>query len=123
MDPNRIYWQRNNEAPPRTAGGGDNNNDNDNNSRSSSSRSRSSSNSRSEDSSNSHNISNTDEGTRQDIRRESRGAATVRPPSYASEDGVSYVVEAQPRSIAPTTEVPVLTHPSEVGCRGQPADM
>lgn len=30
-----------------------------------------------------------------------------RPPSYSSDDGVSYVVEAQPRSIAPVGDVPV----------------
>jgi hypothetical protein len=41
-----------------------------------------------------------------------------RPPSYASDDGVSYVVEAQPRSIAPTTDVPLPPHPSEVGRLG-----
>ncbi|KAJ4028383.1 hypothetical protein NW752_000640 [Fusarium irregulare] len=38
-----------------------------------------------------------------------------RPPSYVSEDGISYVVEAQPRSTAPSTEVPLPTHPSELG--------
>ncbi|RGP62328.1 hypothetical protein FSPOR_9373 [Fusarium sporotrichioides] len=38
-----------------------------------------------------------------------------RPPSYASEDGISYVVEAQPRSTAPSTDVPLPTHPSEMG--------
>ncbi|KAF5027486.1 hypothetical protein F66182_411 [Fusarium sp. NRRL 66182] len=38
-----------------------------------------------------------------------------RPPSYVSEDGVSYVVEAAPRSTAPTTEVPLPPHPSEFG--------
>lgn len=38
-----------------------------------------------------------------------------RPPSYASEDGVAYVIEAQPRSIAPTSEVPLPVHPSEAG--------
>ncbi|KAF4450649.1 hypothetical protein F53441_6310 [Fusarium austroafricanum] len=38
-----------------------------------------------------------------------------RPPSYISEDGISYVVEAQPRSTAPTTEVPLPPHPSELG--------
>lgn len=38
-----------------------------------------------------------------------------RPPSYASEDGVAYVIEAQPRSIAPTAEVPLPVHPSEAG--------
>ncbi|KAF5724384.1 hypothetical protein FMUND_840 [Fusarium mundagurra] len=41
--------------------------------------------------------------------------AGPRPPSYVSEDGISYVVEAQPRSTAPTTEVPLPTHPSELG--------
>lgn len=43
-----------------------------------------------------------------------RGGAR-RPPSYASEDGVAYVIEAQPRSIAPTVEVPLPVHPSEAG--------
>ncbi|KAF9882422.1 u5 snrnp complex [Colletotrichum karsti] len=39
-----------------------------------------------------------------------------RPPSYASEDGVSYVVDARPRSMAPgVTEVPLPPHSSEVG--------
>lgn len=38
-----------------------------------------------------------------------------RPPSYASDDGVSYVVEAAPRSTAPTVDVPLPTHPSEMG--------
>ncbi|KAM0229492.1 hypothetical protein ACHAP5_011635 [Fusarium lateritium] len=38
-----------------------------------------------------------------------------RPPSYVSEDGISYVVEAQPRSTAPTSEVSLPTHPSELG--------
>lgn len=46
-----------------------------------------------------------------------------RPPSYISEDGVDYVVEAQPRSIAPTTDVPLSSgvHPSEDGRGGRPA--
>ncbi|KAH6897492.1 hypothetical protein B0T10DRAFT_187522 [Thelonectria olida] len=38
-----------------------------------------------------------------------------RPPSYASDDGVSYVMEATPRSTVPTSNVPLLTHPSEAG--------
>ncbi|KAF4970006.1 hypothetical protein FZEAL_10125 [Fusarium zealandicum] len=38
-----------------------------------------------------------------------------RPPSYVSEDGISYVVEATPRSTAPTAEVSLPLHPSEVG--------
>jgi hypothetical protein len=36
-----------------------------------------------------------------------------RPPSYISEEGIDYVIEAQPRSIVPTTDVPL--HPSERG--------
>ncbi|KAK2034066.1 hypothetical protein LX32DRAFT_689665 [Colletotrichum zoysiae] len=39
-----------------------------------------------------------------------------RPPSYASEDGVSYVVDARPRSMAPAmTDVSTPPHLSEVG--------
>lgn len=45
----------------------------------------------------------------------SRPRGQRRPPSYASEDGVAYVIEAQPRSIAPTAEVPLPLHPSEAG--------
>ncbi|KAL7907275.1 hypothetical protein GGI35DRAFT_84823 [Trichoderma velutinum] len=44
-----------------------------------------------------------------------------RPPSYISEDGVSYVVDAVPRSIAPSSEgehQPL--HPSERGRAGLP---
>lgn len=44
-----------------------------------------------------------------------------RPPSYASDDGVSYVVEAQPRSIAPVTDVPLGPHPAEAGRTARPA--
>ncbi|KAI1340148.1 hypothetical protein F5Y15DRAFT_49820 [Xylariaceae sp. FL0016] len=36
-----------------------------------------------------------------------------RPPSYASEDGVEYVVEARPRSMAPMTDLQLPPHPSE----------
>lgn len=36
-----------------------------------------------------------------------------RPPSYISEDGVAYVIEAAPRSIAPAADVPLPQHPSE----------
>lgn len=43
-----------------------------------------------------------------------------RPPSYMSDDGVSYVVEARPRSMAPGTEVPLAPHPAEVGRGGRP---
>jgi hypothetical protein len=72
VDPNRLYWQRNEAALNRQ-------------------------NSRSE-----------------------RPQTANRPPSYISEDGVDYVIEAQPRSIAPTTDVPLLPHPSERG-RGWPS--
>lgn len=43
-----------------------------------------------------------------------------RPPSYASDDGVSYVMEAAPRSTAPRIDVPLPPHPSEVGRVAQP---
>lgn len=43
------------------------------------------------------------------------GEALRRPPSYVSDDGVEYVVEAAGRSVAPTTDVPLPVHPSERG--------
>jgi hypothetical protein len=46
---------------------------------------------------------------------EGRPSTAHRPPSYISEDGVDYVIEAAPRSIAPTTDVPLPLHPSERG--------
>jgi len=48
-------------------------------------------------------------------RSEERPATAHRPPSYISDDGIDYVVEAAPRSIAPTTDVPLPLHPSERG--------
>ncbi|KAF7563197.1 hypothetical protein G7046_g900 [Stylonectria norvegica] len=51
------------------------------------------------------------------IRPETRSGP--RPPSYISEDGISYVVEAVPRSTAPTTDVPLPPHPSEAGRAAQ----
>jgi hypothetical protein len=71
VDPNRIFWQRNEEAALG----------------------------------------------RQDAtsRSEGRPSTAHRPPSYISEDGVDYVIEAAPRSIAPTTDVPLPPHPSERG--------
>lgn len=45
-----------------------------------------------------------------------------RPPSYASDDGVTYVVEAQPRSMAPTVDVPLGQHPAEAGRAARPAE-
>ncbi|KEY68246.1 hypothetical protein S7711_04777 [Stachybotrys chartarum IBT 7711] len=38
-----------------------------------------------------------------------------RPPSYMSDDGVTYMMEAVPRSTVPTTDVPLPVHPSEQG--------
>ncbi|KAI2602513.1 hypothetical protein GGR54DRAFT_644929 [Hypoxylon sp. NC1633] len=69
VDPNRLYWQRN-EQPP------------------------------------------TDESEEERHRPET---VHTRPPSYASEDGVSYVVEARPRSIVPPIDVTLPPHSSEVG--------
>jgi hypothetical protein len=46
-------------------------------------------------------------------RREGRPATANRPPSYISDDGIDYVLEAEPRSIAPTVDVPLPQHPSE----------
>ncbi|KAK0386656.1 hypothetical protein NLU13_6491 [Sarocladium strictum] len=51
-----------------------------------------------------------------DARPETRTGP--RPPSYASDDGVSYVIDAAPRSTAPTTDVPLPPHPSEAGSLG-----
>ncbi|KAI6363534.1 hypothetical protein MCOR25_005891 [Pyricularia grisea] len=77
VDPNRIYWQRNEHPALRGGGGGESGSE------------------------------------------EEAGATGVRrPPSYASDDGVSYVVEARPRSMAPTMDVPLPPHPSEVGRGG-----
>ncbi|KAI0842399.1 hypothetical protein F5Y06DRAFT_292326 [Hypoxylon sp. FL0890] len=66
VDPDRLYWQRNDQAPT--------------------------------------------EGSEEHSRPE---AAHTRPPSYASDDGVTYVVEARPRSVVPSTETPLPPHPSE----------
>jgi hypothetical protein len=77
VDPNRIYWQRN-EDLPRTP-------------------------------------EEEDVPSPSDAGPRRQRSGSPRPPSYASDDGVSYVVEAQPRSVAPTTDVPLPVHPSEVG--------
>ncbi len=68
MDPDRLFWQRNESAP------------NQNSSRQS---------------------------------EEITTTETNRPPSYISDDGVGYVLEATPRSIAPVQDVPLPPHPSE----------
>jgi len=70
VDPDRIYWQRNENA-------------------------------RSGRSSRSH-------------QEEARSSTANRPPSYISEEGVEYVIEAQPRSAIPI-DVFLPVHPSERG--------
>ncbi|KAL7623524.1 hypothetical protein AAE478_007207 [Parahypoxylon ruwenzoriense] len=67
VDPDRLYWQRNDQRPVEDGG------------------------------------------------EEQSRPGTARPPSYASDDGVSYVVEARPRSMVPPTDVPLPPHSSEVG--------
>jgi len=68
VDPNRIFWQRNAEAPLQRI---------------------------------------------DSVRSDGRPQTANRPPSYISENGVDYIIEAQGRSIAPTTDVPLPPHPSE----------
>ncbi|KAJ2898323.1 uncharacterized protein MKZ38_003995 [Zalerion maritima] len=88
VDPNRIYWQRNEEgesgdsstSTSRSGGAG----------------------------------SSSSGGSSSDER-----SPSPRPPSYISDDGINYVVDARPRSMAPTTDVPLPPHPSEAGNRGQ----
>ncbi|KAI0018637.1 hypothetical protein F4780DRAFT_506545 [Xylariomycetidae sp. FL0641] len=90
VDPARIYWQRNEEATTTDE-------EADDRSREGGSESRYSQQSSSDGSG------------------ETRPTAAPRPPSYASDDGVEYVVEARPRSMAPGFAEPLPTHPSEVG--------
>ncbi|EPE07949.1 hypothetical protein F503_00732 [Ophiostoma piceae UAMH 11346] len=118
VDPNRIYWQRNDEVPgmPPVAFPSSQSGRSGRSHRSSSSQSQSSLSTAAvsaPDSSTSSVASSTEPATER--------AQSPRPPSYMSDDGVQYVVEAQPRSIAPTTEVP-LPHPAEAGRGGHPAE-
>ncbi|CAK7208763.1 hypothetical protein SBRCBS47491_000203 [Sporothrix bragantina] len=107
VDPNRIYWQRNEDASVS----------------SNSSRSRDASNnssrSRSQSSGRGANMrggaASSDADNDNSARDSTDGRQSPRPPSYMSDDGVQYVVEAQPRSIAPTAEIPLPQHPAEVG--------
>ncbi|KAI1079742.1 hypothetical protein F5B20DRAFT_151025 [Whalleya microplaca] len=71
VDPDRIYWQRNEQATPEGESDGDSDS------------------------------------------RPTTGRA--RPPSYASDDGIEYVVEARPRSMVPPADGPLPPHPSETG--------
>ncbi|PSR97610.1 hypothetical protein BD289DRAFT_81382 [Coniella lustricola] len=88
VDPNRIFWQRNAEAASpaideeRTLEAGE---------------------SETEGPSSTTAASEESSSTQQRHGR--------RPPSYASEDGVSYVVEARPRSIAPSSNVQIVSMP------------
>lgn len=99
VDPDRIYWMRNEAPASETVEEGRESREG---SAGPSARSRSGSD---------------DDG---DVARPRTTAP--RPPSYASDDGVSYVVEAQPRSIAPTGDVPLRMsmHPAEAGRAGLP---
>lgn len=87
VDPNRIYWQRKDEV--RVNSDVEESDDEDG------------------------------RRSRADVDSQSMHGANVlsprRPPSYVSDDGVSYVVDAAPRSVAPTTDVPLPPHPSERG--------
>jgi hypothetical protein len=79
VDPNRIYWQRNDETQAAAS---------------------------------------------ELSTPAARPSTANRPPSYASDDGIEYVVEARPRSIAPATVLAaeqLREHPSEVGRAGQPS--
>lgn len=71
-------------------------------------------------------VEETDVGSSSAESSNSSGTRTnvPRPPSYSSDDGVSYVVEARPRSIAPPRgDVSLMTssHPSEAGRAGMPS--
>ena len=48
-------------------------------------------------------------------REDDRPTTANRPPSYMSDDGVDYIIEAEGRSIAPVQDVPLPVHPSERG--------
>ena len=81
VDPNRIYWARNDQLPPSPSLAGDGN----------------------EPAGPRGSHSDDDDN---DADHSRRPAAANRPPSYASEDGVAYVVEARPRSMAPLADGP-----------------
>jgi len=103
VDPDRIYWMRNEGAPQQPEVAEEDEVSSDSNS------------------SGQGGVSNT--GRYGNVAR-GAGAAVPRPPSYASDDGVSYVVDAQPRSIAPSAiDVPIVMHmhPAEAGRVGRPS--
>ncbi|KAK4185992.1 hypothetical protein QBC35DRAFT_502373 [Podospora australis] len=116
VDPNRIYWMRNQAASVS----GEESEDFTEGSSDVSSLSSSSDSGRAEQTG--------DAST-------TRAGAVPRPPSYASDDGISYVVEARPRStvlppmatrrtmpsVRDTTYSAAGLHPAEAGRAGQPA--
>ena len=118
VDPNRIYWQRNEEVPevPEVPSVASQSSRSGRSLRSNSNQSQSSllTAAQSAPGSMPSSVASSPEP-------ETGRTQSPRPPSYMSDDGVQYVVEAQPRSIAPTTEVP-LPHPAEAGRGGRPAE-
>lgn len=106
VDPNQIYWQRNPEVVSSPAAEerevvSDIDDDDDEGGR------------RDDVSDLSDESEGEEESARGQGRPHQRGLR--RPPSYVSEDGVSYIVEARPRSMAPTMDVPLPVHPAEAG--------
>ncbi|KAH6617592.1 hypothetical protein F5144DRAFT_498534 [Chaetomium tenue] len=92
VDPNRLYWMRNQHPAAAEEV--------------------------SDISSNGSGTGSTDP-TVSSMSSQSSGRAPVpRPPSYSSDDGVSYVVEARPRSMAPRANAPPVPHPSQNGMLG-----
>ncbi|ROV95666.1 hypothetical protein VMCG_07558 [Cytospora schulzeri] len=109
VDPNQIYWQRNPEvAKSPTVEEGevvsdldDDDDDDDEH--------------RNDEVSELSDESEDEEEALGDGGRPRQRGGLRRPPSYVSEDGVSYIVEARPRSMAPMMDVPLPVHPAEAG--------
>ncbi|KAL1878332.1 hypothetical protein Plec18167_004401 [Paecilomyces lecythidis] len=84
INPNLLYWQRVDEERPKT---GDDNANSENNA-----------------SGNANANGNDNGNNNRNDNGESRPATAHRPPSYVSDTGVDYVLNAQPRSIAPRNQ-------------------
>lgn len=108
VDPNRIFWKRNSN-PPQVEEVHDDE----------------------AASSPEHDSSDTSGGEEGEASSGSGRTTTRRPPSYASEDGVSYIIEARPRSTINPAVVnyapemialpsPLPVHPSERGRMAPP---
>jgi len=104
VDPNRIYWARNTESVPDLPSVP-----------------------------NQHHQDTNPSSGQEWVNELERTTTTNRPPSYMSEDGVDYVIEAQGRSIAPPepesgiTEMPIeyanaASRDYERSSRGVPTD-